>query len=74
MAGTSPGPTVTFPATEHCHCPLVIISHPDQSRNLSWPEPADFEMGRFAGGGKEGRKWRELMTAEQGRDLTPHLK
>jgi len=31
-------PTVTFPATEHCHCPCpILISDPTKGRRLSWP-------------------------------------
>jgi len=28
---------VTFPATQHCHCPVLIPS-PTEGMRLSWPE------------------------------------
>jgi len=32
-------PVITFPATEHCHCPLPVpVSHPTYGERLSWSE------------------------------------
>ena len=32
-------PTVTFPAAQHCHCPLASAHfRPEEGRRLSWPE------------------------------------